>query len=139
MKKIITIICLVCLVANVAKAQDTMRTRTMGKDGKQMRDRVHKEDHVMMMNGKLYQMKEGVRSEVSSPIKLNDGTMLDTDGTYERDGVKHKLAEGECLDMNGYRYKNKTMFNKRRMMMEGGMHNRPKNKTPQKPSGNKPG
>lgn len=138
MKKLITIICFICLAGGVAEAQDTTKTQAMGMGGMKMRDRVHKEDHVMMMNGKLYQMKEGIRTEVSSPIKLNDGTMLNTDGTYERDGVKHKLSEGECLDMNGYRYKNKTMFNKRRMMMDDGMQNRPKNKTPKQP-GNSPG
>ena len=107
-----------------ASAQDTTRIRKTDKDRTvardktqvQKKDRVHQEDHFMFEDGKMYQVKQGVRSEVKSQVRMENGLVVDPDGHYQmKDRERLQLRDGECLDRLGNRYQNQMMFNKHQM------------------------
>ena len=113
-----------------AWAQDTTpirktdKDKTVARDKTQVQkmDRIHQEDHFMFMDGKMYQVKQGVRSEVKTQLRLQNGMVVDPDGHYQiKDRERLQLRDGECLDLSGNRYQNQMMFNKQHQM-DGQMH-----------------
>ena len=105
----------VVLFAGVAVSQD----QTQQKDKIQKRDRIHQEDHLMMKDGNLYQVKQGVQSQVQSQIRLNNGAVCNPDGTCQlKEQTQLRLRDGECLDMDGNRYMNQKKFNNRKVMTQ---------------------
>lgn len=137
MKTLISIFFAALILAGQAWAQDTTRIRKTDKDKTvtrdktqvQKKDRIHQEDHFMYMDGKMYQVKQGVRSEVKSQLRLENGMVVDPDGHYQiKDRERLQLRDGECLDLSGNRYQNQMMYNKRHQM-DGQMH---KNKAKEK-------
>lgn len=135
MKKILTIISALTILTGSLQAQDTLRKRDPLKTQTQKQSRMYTEDHFMFQNGKLYQMKQGVRTEIQNQVKLSDGTLINPDGTYEKEGRQLRLGEGECIDMNGNHYKSRMMFNKRRPMDQQTMQ---KNRRKASGTGRKP-
>ncbi len=104
------------LIAGTGFAQD----QTQQKDKLQKRDRIHQEDHLMLKDGKLYQVKQGVQSQVQAQITLNNGLICNPDGSYRlKDRTQLRLHDGECLDMEGNRYLNQNRFNNRKTMSQG--------------------
>lgn len=90
-----------------ASAQDQLRTR----------DRIHQEDHLRLTDGKLYLLKNGQATEATQQVTLPNGTVVNPDGSYMlQNRQRFQLRNGECLDMNGNRYMNQRMFNRRVMM-----------------------
>jgi TolA-binding protein len=112
MKKVLmTLVSLFLLTGTVVWAQDQDRDRV------KKQDRIHQEDHLMLQDGKLYQFKQGVQTQVQAQLRLNNGTVINPDGTYQlQNQQRYQLRDGECLDMNGNRYLNQNKFNNRKMM-----------------------
>lgn len=112
MKKIIVMLVSLFLVTGgVVLAQDQDRDRI------KKQDRIHQEDHLRLLDGKLYLYKQGIQSEVKEQMRLNNGTVVNTDGSYQlQNQERYQLRNGECLDMTGNRYLNQNRFNKRTMM-----------------------
>ena len=122
MKKIVILLALIFFTTLVTNAQDTIRQRDQTKTKIQKRDRIHQEEHLQFMDGKLYRYQNGVRSQVQSQVQLKNGGSINPDGSYQlKNQERMQLRNGECLDMEGNRYQNQKMFNQRHMMMQKGM------------------
>lgn len=134
MKNLIAVIISFIMIAGTVQAQDTVRKRDQTQSGVQKRDRIHQEEHLHLQDGKLYQIRKGVRSEVKSQIKLKNGTVVNPDGSYMlKNQERLRMSNGECMDMSGNIYKNQNMFNKRQMMNRTEMQkHRQMNRTPGK-------
>lgn len=134
MKNLIAVIISFIMIAGTVQAQDTVRKRDQTQSGIQKRDRIHQEEHLYYQDGKLYQMRQGVRNEVKSQIKLKNGTVVNPDGSYMLQNQERlRMTNGECMDMSGNVYKNQNMFNKRQMMNRTEMQkHRQMNRTPGK-------
>ena len=119
MKKLLIVLASLLLMQGIVSAQDTLRQRSNDRTGIQKRDRIHQEDHLMFQDGKLYRMQEGVRKEVRDQVQLKNGAVVKNDGSLQlQNGQRYQLRNGECIDLNGNRYKNENRFNKRIMMTE---------------------
>lgn len=117
MKKFFLALFSCVIVAGLTYAQDRDRDRDKDQDQIKKRDRIHQEDHLMLLDGTLYQMKQGTRTQVREQVKLNNGVTVNPDGSYQlQNQNKHQLRHGECLDMDGNRYLNQNRFNNRKMM-----------------------
>jgi hypothetical protein len=117
MKRLLLLISSVFLFVSILHAQDTLRRTQQDRTAVQKRDRIHREDHVIFQSGRLYQVKQGVRTEAQRPVKLANGTVVNPDGSYlVINQERQQLANGECVDMAGNRFQNQSMFNKRHQM-----------------------
>ncbi|MFT3846756.1 MAG: hypothetical protein QM725_16975 [Lacibacter sp.] len=115
MKQIFLIITSLVIIAGSTIAQDQLQQ----KDRIQKKDRIHQEDHLQLQDGKMYQVKEGVRTQLQSQFTLKNGTVCNPDGTCMLQNKKQiQLRNGECLDLEGNRYMNQNKFNKGKMMTE---------------------
>lgn len=82
-----------------------------------MTNRVHQVDHLLFVTGRVYRSQQGQLTAIESPVRLENGLMVNPDGTYQMENQKHRhLREGECLDMNGNRYLTLNDFNENRMV-----------------------
>lgn len=96
-------------------AGSTMQAQDRDRVKKQ--DRIHLEDHLMLKDGSCLLIKQGSETKLQEPLKLNNGTIIHPDGSYQiKDRERLQLRDGECLDMNGNRYLNQNKFNRRIMM-----------------------
>lgn len=115
MKKMLMILVSLFIVSGGVYAQDQLQKR----DKTQKQDRIHQQDHLQFENGTLYQVKEGVRTQLQTQLRLKDGTLCNPDGTCTlQNQTQLRLRNGECLDMEGNRYMNQNKFNKGKMMNE---------------------
>ena len=111
MKKIFLFALSTLLTGLTLSAQDQDRDRTM------QRDRIHQEDHIRLLDGKLYLYKQGTPGQVKEQMKLKNGTVLNPDGSYQlQNQQKYQLRNGECLDLDGNRDLNQNRFNRRSTM-----------------------
>lgn len=64
---------------------------------------MHKmKDCVAMKGGKMWVMKGGQKSEMTSTMTMSDGTMVMADGTVKnKDGKTWMLKDGQMVDMDG--------------------------------------
>lgn len=77
------------VMVNAQVAQDTV-TKDM------------KKDHIVMKDGKLWQIKDGNNSEVLTDITLVNGTIVTKDGNVKtKDGKSEMLKDGDCVWMDG--------------------------------------
>jgi len=105
------------LMAGMTQAQDPARDRDRDQDKTQLRDRIHQEDHLMLLDGQLYRVQKGNRMQVKESFRLKNGTMINPDGSYQSQNQQRlQMRDGECMDMNGNRYLNQQKFNKGKMM-----------------------
>ena len=59
-------------------------------------------EYVTMSNGLALHVKDGNTTTLSSPLKLNNGSLVMPDGTIQMsDGTTKKLKEGEYIDIDG--------------------------------------
>ena len=98
---------LILVTCTVVKAQDKI----------QIKDRIHQEDHLVLQDGSCLLVNAGVATRLTKPLKLNNGSTVNLDGSYLlQNQQKLQLQDGECLDMNGVRYLSQDKFNKRVIM-----------------------
>ena len=104
MKKVFfMLVSLILVTTTVVKAQDKI----------QKKDRIHQEDHLLLQDGSCLLFNTGVSTKLTKPYKLNNGTVVNIDGSYLlKDQQKLQLRHGECLDMAGARYLNQGKFYK---------------------------
>lgn len=119
MKKIALLFSALFMLAEISNAQDTTRKKVQTQSQAQKHDRIHQENHLMFMDGKLYQVQNGVRSQVKSKVNLRDGGFVNPDGSYQlKSNERFQLHDGECLDQDGNLYRSQKMFNQRQMMTQ---------------------
>ncbi|MGV3528357.1 MAG: DUF6799 domain-containing protein [Flavisolibacter sp.] len=119
MKKFLFMLTSLLFMIVVANAQDTLRDRDQTKKQAPIRDRIHQEDHLMLLDGKLYLVEDGDRTLVQSQLKLRNGGVANPDGSYQlQNQDRMQLRNGECLDMDGNRYQSQQRYNQRHMMTQ---------------------
>lgn len=106
-KMFFVLVSMFIMTAMVASAQDQTRKQ----------DRIHQEDHLMLRDGSCYLVKQGEQVKLKTQLKLDNGTLVNPDGSYQlKNQKKYQMRNGECMDMKGNRYLNQNKFNKRMMM-----------------------
>lgn len=60
-------------------------------------------DHIAMKEGKLWVMKDGTKVQVTGPVTLLNGTVVNADGSYMEAGSSQakSLREGEAINWEG--------------------------------------
>lgn len=99
MKKVFLLAAFIVLGTNALTAQD--------QDKIQDRD----QDRLMMVDGDVLQIRDRDQIRLQEPITLEDGTIVNPDGSYitgDRDRLR--LKDGECLDNNGVKYRNEYQY-----------------------------
>jgi hypothetical protein len=81
-------------------------THSFGEDAKDKAEKKAEKkaelNHIAMKDGKLWVMKDGKTTELTEAVTLNDGTKVNTDGSYvEKDGDRKNLKEGEAINWKG--------------------------------------
>lgn len=80
----------------------------------QQRDRLRFNDHYRLQDGKMLQIKDGQQTTVTSPQTLNNGAVVNPDGTVRtRTQRQFRLRDGECLDVDGNRYASQERMQRR--------------------------
>jgi len=99
MKKVFLLAAFIVLGTNALTAQD--------QDKIQDRD----QDRLMMVDGDVLQIRDRDQIRLQEPITLEDGTIVNPDGSYiTRDRDRLRLKDGECLDNNGVKYRNEYQY-----------------------------
>jgi hypothetical protein len=49
----------------------------------QIQDRIHLEDHYRYYDGQLFQYRNGIQTRVTEQQRLNNGTVIYPDGSYQ--------------------------------------------------------
>ena len=61
----------------------------------------------MLVDGDVLQIKNRDHIRLQEKITLNDGTIVNPDGTFQtKDRIKLQLKDGSCLDNDGIYYRN---------------------------------
>jgi hypothetical protein len=119
MKKLVLMLASLFILIVMVNGQDTLRKPYQANAQFPRRDRIHQEEHLMLIDGKLYKMQSGVRTQVESQVQLRKGGVINPDGSYQlKNAERLQLHNGECLDLDGNRYQNQRMFGKRQMMTQ---------------------
>lgn len=114
---------MILLAFVLAGSSSFAQDQTQQKDRIQKRDRIHQEDHLLYQGGKLYQYRNGERTQLQQQLQLKNGTVCNPDGTCQlKDRTQLRLRDGQCLDMSGNRYMNQNKFNKNKMMRQSQMN-----------------
>jgi hypothetical protein len=99
MKKLM-ILCIVSALCYSALSQGNSLPKKSDKDII-FTNKMEKE-YVTMKNGLALHVKDGNTTTLSSPFKLNNGSLVMPDGTIQlSDGTTKKLKEGEYIDIDG--------------------------------------
>lgn len=110
MKKMLSVLLSLLFLAGttvIAQDQDQIR----------LKDRIHQEDHLMLKDGSCLLVQDGVPSAIQSQMRLNNGTIVNPDGSYQlQNQQRYQLKNGEYMDMDGNRYLNQNKFNNRVQM-----------------------
>jgi len=68
------------------------------------------EPHFFFQNGKLYRSQNQVQVQVKGQWRLENGAVITPNGTYQLNGKKEQLKNGESVDREGNRYENRDRF-----------------------------
>jgi len=78
------------------------------------------DEHLIMKDGKMYHSMNGKEMMVETSMTLHNSTVMHSDGSYQlQNGKKRQLHNGQCMDMNGKKYRSHQMFQKSMMRMHG--------------------
>jgi ferredoxin-like protein FixX len=101
MKKLFVILLAFVVVTWSLQAQDQTQTQ----------EQTQLQEHLMLKDGKLYQVRNQEQIQLKEQLKLQNGCLVNPDGSYQLQNQKQlKLKNGECLDMSGNRYKTQQEF-----------------------------
>ncbi|MEM5538638.1 MULTISPECIES: DUF6799 domain-containing protein [unclassified Olleya] len=101
MKKLILIAFTVFLGINTMMAQDA----------KQIEDA----NYVILLDSKVFHYTADGVAPLKGDLKLNNGTIVKSDGTYIVDQKTLQLKDGQCLGMSGTLYKDQETLTKKLM------------------------
>lgn len=93
-----------------------MQYRSQSQYQQQMQNRymAMAEPHFAYQNGQVIQTQNQMQTQLRSSWKLNNGTIVNPDGTYQnKNGKREQLRNGEYLDWDGQRYENQERFRER--------------------------
>lgn len=117
MKKIILVSMLFpfLFISDLVNAQNQPQTNKT-----QQNTSAAKNEFLIMKGGKVYHTVNGKQAALDSKMRMNDGTIVNPDGTCKLiNGKEEKFHNGECMDMTGKIYHSQEMYQERML----GMHN----------------
>ncbi len=103
MRKTILSLLFVVLTTTAITAQDRDRDRDQDRD--QIR--------LQLVDGDVLQIRDRDQIRLRDKITLNDGTVVNPDGTYLKNQERLRLRDGECLDADGVKYANEYQYRAR--------------------------
>ncbi|OQP60158.1 hypothetical protein A3860_34320 [Niastella vici] len=113
MKKIFLAALSVLLFTTITMAQQQ-------GENKNQQNAVANDEHLMMKEGKMYHNVTGKEMMLENPMTMPNGTVIHPDGSYQlKNGKQRKLLNGQCMDMNGKKYRSHQMFQKSVMRTQG--------------------
>ncbi len=78
----------------------------------------------MLVDGNVLQIRDRDQIRLHDPITLNDGTVVNPNGSYlTRDRDRLRLKDGECLDNDGIKYRNEYQYRYKIMQEDQGLTN----------------
>jgi len=83
----------------------------VAQDKDQIKDQYR--DYIMMVDDDVLQIRDRDQIRLHDKITLNDGTIVNPDGTYIKDQDRLRLRDGSCLDMDGILYSNEYKYMQR--------------------------
>lgn len=117
MKKMLLVLISLITVGGTALAQDQQKDRD--------RDRIRLYDHLLLKDGRLYEVKQQTQTQAQTEtmlqarVTLKNGTVVNLDGSYQlRNGDRLQLRNGECLNMDGEKFKSQDRFRDRMRVKE---------------------
>lgn len=118
MKKILLAAMSIVLLATATIAQQAP-TGNANQQGSTVND-----EHLIMKDGKMYHSMNGKEMMMDNQMTLQNNTIMHSDGSYQlQNGKKRQLRNGQCMGMNGKKYRSHQMFQKSMNRMHGsGMH-----------------
>ncbi|MBI1780158.1 MAG: hypothetical protein HYR66_02140 [Sphingobacteriales bacterium] len=118
MKKILLAAMSIVLLTTASVAQQEQT------DNKNSQGTTVNDEHLIMKDGKMYHSMNGKEMMMESQMTLQDGTVIQANGSYQLKNCKQRqLRNGQCMGMNGKKYRSHQMFQKSMMRMHGsGMH-----------------
>ncbi len=103
MKNLSLLFVFAVLSSTLLFAQDRVNDKVKDKE----QDKIH----LVLFDGDVFQIKDRDQLHLKDKITLNDGTLVETDGTYQKvGGDKLRLRDEECLDMDGNLYANEYQY-----------------------------
>lgn len=76
----------------------------MAQEKHQIKDQDRDRDRIILVDGDVLQIRDRDQIRLKDKITLNDGTVVNADGTYIKDKDRLRLRDGSCLDMDGTLY-----------------------------------
>lgn len=118
MKKILLAVMSIIILASATSAQQEQNVSTNQPSA------TVNDEHMTMKDSKMYHSMNGKEMMMEKQMTLHNNTVMQPDGTYQlQNGKKRQLRNGQCMDMNGRKYRSHQMFQKNMMRMQGsGMH-----------------
>jgi hypothetical protein len=99
-KKVLVIVFIVFGIA-MTNAQD--------RDQDQDRDRI--QDRFMLVDGDVLQIRDRDQIRLNDEYVLSDATIVNPNGIFQtKDWKQLRLKDGECLDMDGIKYRNEYQY-----------------------------
>ena len=99
-KKIVLLVFIVFGIA-MSKSQDRDQDRDM--------DRI--QDRLMLVDGDVLQIRDRDQIRLNDELVLSDATIVNPNGTFQtKDRKQLRLKDGECLDMDGIKYRNEYQY-----------------------------
>ncbi len=81
----------------------------MAQDAKQIED----SDYVILLDSKVFHYTADGVVLLKEDLKLHDGTVVKTDGTYVTDKKSLMLKDGQCIAMSGKLYRDQATLSKK--------------------------
>ncbi|MEO9644468.1 DUF6799 domain-containing protein [Ekhidna sp.] len=132
MKRVVILLVLVGLGISSTLAQNPVQDKDQKR--KQLRE------HVMFQDGQMYQIRNGERIQLKSQLKLKNGMSINPDGTYRnKAGKMFQFKDGQCMDLDGKKYRNKNTYMNRMNRMDKKRMNKPGSEQKKKKGSGKKG
>lgn len=95
-------------------------TQAQSQEQKSQQESVIKNEHLLMKNGKMFHTMDGKEMQMQNQMTMKNGIMISPDGRYTlNNGKQRSLRNGQCMDMNGNRYRSQQMFQHKKMGNHG--------------------
>lgn len=104
----------------------TLIAQNLQEEQKAQKNDLVKNEHLVMKDGKMYHCMNGKEMLMQDQMVLHNGIVMHSDGSYQfKNGKQRQLINGQCMDMNGRKYRSQEMFQKRLMSGHGMGSNKP--------------
>ncbi|MBY0347370.1 MAG: hypothetical protein GTN67_00920 [Hydrotalea flava] len=100
----------------------TIVAQSQQVEQKKHQNAVMKNEHLVMKDGKILHNMDGKEMQMQNDMTLKNGTIIKPDGSYHlKNGKQLHLRDGQCMDMNGRKYRSQGMM-QRQMQGNHGMN-----------------